>query len=1096
MPARSVDNNISKINIFQNLKILSYNIHGLENKIANVGFFDYVRSFDIFSLLETHVVADKTSNFNKYFANYNIYWIPAIKLSKFGRAIGGSLFGIKKTLKNFGLKCSVLEQGSFNIYQISLGDISFSLIPLYIRGSNWREEFNLVYHVFAVKTIYNPIIIGDLNIRIGEMQQHVDEYIKNSFLSGFKVRKSKDSTANAYGKEFMKFCDDFGLLITNGITAGDELGDYTFINSIGQSVNDVCAVSYELLGRILSFSVENQIGSDHLPIVVTLEYSFTGQNVVEDKLLPKLRWIEERKTQYKTKLDTQIHELSDPVNVLSIRKLTDIIYSAADFDKVKPFTFVSKNKWFNIRCHNARKKSFRALERFRETGQLDDKLIYINHSTQYRKVLDESKSNYFTELDRKIQTVSNSKDWWKIATEIRNTQATPGTLLKSTIFRTYFMALLNPSIAGNDIFYVSNHTVVEELDAPIEISEIKCMLNKTKNNKAPGVDRIPYEFFKNASDNFLLELSKSFTYLYDTSLLDESFISSIIYPIFKKGDRSQPNNYRGISFMNCIAKILMGILNERLYSWVEKNNGLCEYQAGFRKNYSTVDNVYNLSALVALKFNENKKLYAFFIDFRAAFDKIPRKKLLIKLQDAGVSTKFVNFICSVYSKTESIVWTENGVSEPFETKSGVKQGCLLSPLLFALYINDLNDNIEGGIKIGTEKIKILLYADDIVLLSESPMELQKMITNLEEYCSLWNLDINLDKSEIMVFRKGGRLGQNETWKYGSTLIRVVSEYKYLGVIFTPRLSFSKHIDLRTISSKNSINIIWNSFMSKSTIPLNAKWKVFQAVCRAIQTYAAQVWGYGYYEEVDKLQRYFLKRILKLPSFTPNYILAIETNTIDGSLYTLDLHLRYIYKTLFIYQENRLPHKLTKLMLQNNIFWVKELNNICLKNNLDIEWMLDDLQSNQWYNKVNTFLENIYNIKIKEKREKISASNRIYKYLDTQLENSYITDQFTINEIMYIFKARSNLIELNGTRFDTSRSKMCSLCCMNVEEDLYHFMAVCPILRQYRFLNFSKPFLIYTEFLEVLNGKYGWHALSNFISKSLNYRSFLINEFNF
>ena len=101
-----------------------------------MGFFDYIRSFDIFSLLETHVVADKTKNFNKYFPNHEIYWI--------GRAIGGTLFGIKNSLKHSGLSCVVSEHGNFNIYKISIGNISFSLLPLYIRESNWRDEFLII----------------------------------------------------------------------------------------------------------------------------------------------------------------------------------------------------------------------------------------------------------------------------------------------------------------------------------------------------------------------------------------------------------------------------------------------------------------------------------------------------------------------------------------------------------------------------------------------------------------------------------------------------------------------------------------------------------------------------------------------------------------------------------------------------------------------------------------------------------------------------------------------------------------------------------------------------------------------------------------
>lgn len=90
--------------------------------------------------------------------------------------------------------------------------------------------------------------------------------------------------------------------------------------------------------------------------------------------------------------------------------------------------------------------------------------------------------------------------------------------------------------------------------------------------------------------------------------------------------------------MNCIAKIIMGVINKRLSVWAEKHQVLTEYQAGFRKQYSTIDNIYNLSAIVHLKFHQKKKVYAFFVDFKAAFDKVSRSLLFYKLHEMGIST--------------------------------------------------------------------------------------------------------------------------------------------------------------------------------------------------------------------------------------------------------------------------------------------------------------------------------------------------------------------------------------------------------------------------------------------------------------------------
>ena len=109
----------------------------------------------------------------------------------------------------------------------------------------------------------------------------------------------------------------------------------------------------------------------------------------------------------------------------------------------------------------------------------------------------------------------------------------------------------------------------------------------------------------------------------------------------------------------------------------------------------------------------------------------------------GISYKFVKIIEAIYTDTKSAVWNGEELSEYFQTNSGVKQGCLLSPLLFSLYINDLHDNLGGGMNIDNINIRLLMYADDIVILADEVDTLQKMIANSEVYCDLWNLEVRV-----------------------------------------------------------------------------------------------------------------------------------------------------------------------------------------------------------------------------------------------------------------------------------------------------------------------------------------------------------------
>ena len=133
-----------------------------------------------------------------------------------------------------------------------------------------------------------------------------------------------------------------------------------------------------------------------------------------------------------------------------------------------------------------------------------------------------------------------------------------------------------------------------------------------------------------------------------------------------------------------------------------------------------------------------------FVDFKAAFDSVDRKALYYKLNNYGISSKFLKIIKGLYKDTKASVWHKDGTSESFETYLGVKQGCLLSPILFSLYLNDLEDSIGGGVLIGSLKIRLLAYADDVCVISDSVQGLQVMINALENYWNLWNLTVNLN----------------------------------------------------------------------------------------------------------------------------------------------------------------------------------------------------------------------------------------------------------------------------------------------------------------------------------------------------------------
>lgn len=485
------------------------------------------------------------------------------------------------------------------------------------------------------------------------------------------------------------------------------------------------------------------------------------------------------------------------------------------------------------------------------------------------------------------------------------------------------------------------------------------------------------------------------------------------------------------------------------------------------------------------------------MDFKAAFDRVPRDLLIYKLQQKGISTRIVHFIRNVYTNTQSAVWTGSELSTYFDTCAGVKQGCILSPLLFALYLDDLHDFLEGGLELDDTNIRLLMYADDIVMLAEDINVLQKMSEKLENYCKIWGMEVNLSKSEIMIFRKGGRIGRNERWTFGGLDVNVVNEYKYLGFWLTPKMSFSKHVSRRNDAAKLAINATWNNFTQKRGISLKAKWKMFLAVCRAIQGYGAPVWGNQYFAEVDKLQRYFTKRVLKLPNNTPNYVLALETGQEEGHFYMYEQHLKYLAKTIFYYGNHRLPHIISRQIIDKEIDWFQELKNKFLCYGLDYRDMLTN--GYMWRNGQNSL---IAAMKYSQRQEHLDAArnsqSRLYKHVDLEKGQIYCTERYTQEQIGYIMRARADVLPLNGNPYMGRSSGLCSMCNLRETETLQHFMGRCPVLNHIRLRYFNKISLTDNDVIYMLNGGEDncWLNTFHYLKYALIYRSSLITEFNF
>ena len=325
------------------------------------------------------------------------------------------------------------------------------------------------------------------------------------------------------------------------------------------------------------------------------------------------------------------------------------------------------------------------------------------------------------------------------------------------------------------------------------------------------------------------------------------------------------------------------MLNNRQTEFLDKNDKLSENQAGFRKGYGTTDHMFVLNSLIEIMKVSKKKLFCAFIDFSQAFDSIWRGGLWRKLLFNSVNGNFFTIVY-MHENIKSCVRINDETSAFFPSECGVRQGENLSPLLFSLYLNDLeNFIISGGVSsidleiISNEthvylKLLILLYADDTIIFSNDKENFQKALDNFNEYCTMRKLKVNLTKTNVVIFNS--RTNRNLTFTLGGQNIAINDTYKYLGIIFSKSgrfLNARKHIVEQAKKAMHLLFVRSNNL----DLPFDLQIKLFDNTILPILTYGCEIFGYESTEILEGVHLEFLRKLARLRKSTPKFMIYAE-----------------------------------------------------------------------------------------------------------------------------------------------------------------------------------------------------------------------------
>ena len=526
----------------------------------------------------------------------------------------------------------------------------------------------------------------------------------------------------------------------------------------------------------------------------------------------------------------------------TITKGTDLFIPVINLNKTEK----NKPPWLSTSIKKSVKKKYKLFKRYLESKSSSAYHDYIQVRNEVNKLVKNAKYNH----EKKIadECKGNPKAFWKYINSFKKCkECVPPLKRKDASLATddaekadmlikYFSSVLTNEDITN-IPHIkpganSNGKMVSEIEVTAEQVEKK--LKALNTTKSPGPDKLYPRVLNELSCELSGPLSVLFNKTISNGILPDDWKTAEITAIFKKGDRTDTNNFRPVSLTCILCKVLESFIRDILQRHMEENKLYTKCQHGFRKGKSCTTQLLEVINDFTNYMDDGTPFDTIYLDFKKAFDSVPHSRLLVKLRSYGIDGKLYQWIKSFLSDRSQYVKVGASCSKTMNVTSGIPQGSILGPILFLIFINDLPDCVESTCHI---------FADDTKVYNtgNNTNSLQKDLKALQEWSNKWQLHFNCSKCKCLHF------GMSNTYRDyyfknengNKQYIPTCTEEKDLGVIFDDSLKFDLHINCVVKKANSLLGLIRRNFQFIDKGIFN---KLYKALVRPHLEYGQIIWS--------------------------------------------------------------------------------------------------------------------------------------------------------------------------------------------------------------------------------------------------------------